>query len=92
VTWLGSAAIALACTAATIPPPASAQTPEWRSVGGSLRQVTDLAAIEGFARDHPYSSNVHLALLTAYLEADMKDAAWRVQQSGRGTTAGGVRR
>ena len=77
LTRLRNAAIAFACAVAMLALPAVAQTPEWRKVAGSLRQVTDLAAIEQFARDHPYSGNVRLALLNAYLEAGMKDAAWR---------------
>ena len=77
VKLLRNAAIVLVFALVQQISPASAETAAWRKVEGPLREVTDLPAIEQLARDYPYSSNVHLALLNAYLEAGMTDSAWR---------------
>ncbi|HEY6816551.1 MAG TPA: hypothetical protein VI168_13500, partial [Croceibacterium sp.] len=77
MTRLRKAGLALACALLAAAPAASAEAPEWRKVEGSLRQAGDVPALEQLARDHPYSSNVRLALLNAYLQAGAKDAAWR---------------
>src|SRR5690606_4482564 len=75
VTGLRIAAIGAIFAVAALAVPALAQTAPWRNVEGPLRQLTDIAAIEQLARDHPHSSNVRLALLNVYLEAEMMDAA-----------------
>lgn len=68
---------------APLPPPAPS---EWRKVDGSFGRIDTLAGIEQLAKDIPYSSNVRLALLNAYLEANRYDEALAeaMELAGRG--------